>query len=376
MYVAYQTVTTPYPCISSALKLPHPNKTVNIDTTQTPPVYLLSITDASVIVDSNFDGTPLYFEVAWTGPDGISGSSFSRDFTYIKQTDTIATFLPNFMNTSPVSAETSSRTAGLTQTPATATSNPSATNGDGSITGPTRSGGSSSSSSGLSKGAIAGIVVGAIAAIAIIATLAFFFLRRRRQRHNATNQAYNSALLSGSVEPYRGGGPVPDLGGPRPNLHDGTGSGTAVNLMEKDAVVAGVAGRFAGRDAGPDTPHSPHSPYTDEDGSTPQIIPARAVSTSSAGISAAASPTARTAQNVTPVMSPVAVPAQPVAPGSSAGASTGTAAAAQPAIRNEVAALIEDHMTPEDVARLEAEERELDADIENAIRNRAAAASR
>ncbi|KAL1901961.1 hypothetical protein Sste5346_001667 [Sporothrix stenoceras] len=343
----------------------------------------VTIENYGPIFDNGLDGKALFFEITWTTKDGVTtGSSYSRTFTYINNSVQTATVLSLFTNTYPVSAETSrggSHTTGSIQTPATTTSNPTATNADGSITGPTRSG-SSNSSSGLSKGAIAGIVVGAIAAIAIIAILAFFFLRRRRQSRIAANQAYNSALLSGSVEPYRGGGPVPDLGGPQPgmhpNLHDGTGSGTAVNLMEKDAVVAGVASRFAGRDVGPDTPNSLHSPYTDEDGGTPQIIPSRAVPTSSAGVSTAASPTARTAQTVTPVVSPVAVPAQPVAPGSSAGASTGTAAAAQPAIRNEVAALIEDHMTPEDVARLEAEERELDADIENAIRNRAAASSR
>ncbi|CAK7273388.1 hypothetical protein SEPCBS119000_005628 [Sporothrix epigloea] len=47
-----------------------------------------------------------------------------------------------------------------------------------------------------------------------------------------------------------------------------------------------------------------------------------------------------------------------------------------PAMRSQVAALIEDDMTPEDVARLEAEERELDADIENAMRRRADASGR
>lgn len=375
------------PCSLSPVFLalfPLPNKPVGVQPTGTGTQNgIVTIEDTGRLFDNELEGIALFLQITWSQAGGVRGSSYSRNFTYVDPNTVLNTILPFYTNTNPILPETriggSSQTTGATRTTATETANPTATNADGSL-GSGHSG--SSSSSGLSKGAIAGIVVGAVAGIALIAALVFFLLRRRRNR-DAANKAYNSALLSGSVEPYRGAGPVSDIGGPHanlhPNLHDGLGSGTAVNLMEKDAVVAGVAGRFAGgrdRDAGPDTPNSPHSPYSDEDGSAPQIIPDRPVPTSSAGASAAASPSVRTAQNVTPAVSPVAVPAQPVVPGSASGASAGAAAAAQPAIRGQVAALIEDHMTPEDVARLEAEERELDADIENAIRNRAAASSR
>ncbi|KIH89652.1 hypothetical protein SPBR_07040 [Sporothrix brasiliensis 5110] len=358
----------------------------------------VTLVDSGTLFDNHLDGSPLFFEITWTQEGGVEGSSFSRTFTYVSSTAIISTVLPYYTNTNPIFVESrigGSQTAAVAKTVTSTTSQPTATNGNGSMSGPTLGGGSTSTGSGISKGAIAGIVVGAVAAIAIIAALVFFFLRRHsRNRNRAANQAYNSALLSGSVEPYRGAGPGPDLGGPGPNMHpttmhDGMGSGTAINLMEKDAVVAGAAGvgaaGVAGRFAGPDTPNSPHSPYTDDDNSTPQIIPTRPVPTSSsAGASAAASPTVRAAQNATPAVSPVAASAQPVTPvapvgaGAGAGADAGTssATAAQPALRGQVAALIEDHMTPEDVARLEAEERELDADIENAIRNRAAASSR
>ncbi|CAK7227547.1 hypothetical protein SEUCBS140593_006615 [Sporothrix eucalyptigena] len=332
------------------------------------------ISDTNSILNSGGSGVGLYFEVLWTKSGGNSGTSYSRSFAFYDPSadggSAPSSVLAQFTNTSPVRSETTIGLATTIRSSATATTgtlSPTSTNDGTSISGSTKS----SSSSGISKGAIAGIVVGAIAAITIIGALAFFFIRRRNNKEK--RNAYNAALLSGSVEPYRGAGPVSDLGGPHANLHDGVGSGTAVNLMEKDALAGGVgaaAGHFASEReiGGPNSPNNPHSPYTDEDGTgTPQIIPSRNIATSSAAGSATA----------TPVVSPVPAQAQPV---------SGTAAAAPaqppattttaPAIRGQVAALIEDHMTPEDVARLEAEERELDADIENAIRNRAAASSR
>ena len=45
----------------------------------------------------------------------------------------------------------------------------------------------SKGSSGLSGGAIAGIVIGVLAGLAIVAVLAFFLVRRRRQRSSASS---------------------------------------------------------------------------------------------------------------------------------------------------------------------------------------------
>ncbi|CAK7214386.1 hypothetical protein SCUCBS95973_002129 [Sporothrix curviconia] len=350
--------------------------------TTTTQSYSIEIIDTSILA-SEYDSTALFFAVNWTQAGGSSGTSYSRRFAFTAANSVPESVLAQYTNTNPVLSETINTKTALTTAgtnPATATASTTratSTNDGASLAGSA----SSSGSSGLSKGAIAGIVVGAIAAVAIIAALAFFFIRRRNS--NSRKNAYNAALLAGSVEPYRGAGPVSNLGGAHANMHDGMGSGTAVNLMEKDALAGGVgaaAGRFAvaGREiGGANAPQSPHSPYTDEDANgTPQTIPSRNIGTSSRTGSAAG----------TPVVSPVAAQAQPLAggvlPAAPSPVAVATAAAAlpppapAPAMRGQVAALIEDHMTPEDVARLEAEELELDADIENAIRNRAAANSR
>ncbi|CAK7243116.1 MAG: hypothetical protein STHCBS139747_004625 [Sporothrix thermara] len=363
----------------------------------------ITITNTSSILSNGYDSVGLYFQVFWVLSNGRSGTSYSRDFAFVTSVNAVPTsLLAQYTNTEPIRSESFFSTPTATNAPLTnvaattasttaSTTEATSTDTSSSFSGPLpgSSGSSSSSnsskngSSGLSKGAIAGIVIGAIAAVAIVAALAFIYFRRR---NNASQRnAYNAALLSGSGEPYLGGG-----GGPHDNLHNGMGSGTAVSLVEKDAVAvsaAGVgvgagagagagAGRFAVTDReidGPNTPHVPHGPYTDDDGNnnTPKIIPSRKIGTSSGAVSAVG----------TPVVSPIAAQAQLATPGApvSAAPSPVTAAApaaAVPAMRGQVAALIEDDMTPEEIARLEAEERELDADIENANRNRAAANNR
>ncbi|CAK7271861.1 hypothetical protein SEPCBS57363_004838 [Sporothrix epigloea] len=315
-------------------------------TRATSPKGIITIIDTNNILTSGYDTTALYFEVLWMQTDGSSGTSYSRSFAFVNPADLIAsavptTLLAQFANTDPVRPESYMHiksTVATTVSKATTTTSSTAvalsTSVSASLTGPTES--SSSGSSGLSKGAIAGIAVSTIAALAIIATAIFIFLRRRLKR-KSTKSAYNAALLTSPVETYRGAGQTPSLNRPNADI----ASVTMDNLGGKSALVSGAgatAGHFTvtDRETGePGTPHRSLTPYADD------ILP----------VASAGGPPA-----VTP-------PENSVAP-------------TAPTMRGQVAALIEEHMTAEDVARLEAEERELDADIENAIRNRAAAAGR
>lgn len=315
-------------------------------TRATSPKGTITIVDTNSILTSGYDSTALYFEVLWMQTDGSSGTSYSRSFAFVNPADLVAsavptTLLAQFANTDPVRPEsynhiqsTVATTVSKAATTAASTANVKSTSVGASLTGPTKS--SSSSSSGLSKGAIAGIAVGTIAALAIIAAALFIFLNRRLKR-KTTKSTHNAALLTSPVESYRDAARNPSLSRPNADI----ASVTMENLGEKSALASGAgttAGHFTvtDRETGElDTPQRSLATYTDK------ISP----------VVSAGGPTA-----VTP-------PANSVAP-------------TAPTMRGQVAALIEEHMTAEDVARLEAEERELDADIENAIRNRAAGAGR
>ncbi len=277
--------------------------------------------------------------------------------------------IASYTNTSPVRPETTSTGKGTATKAATATtattavatirstSSATATTEPGSVATAGSKSGGGGGGGGVSKGAIAGIVIGVVVAVAAVAAAIFLFIRRRK------SSAYDKSYMAGPIEPYRGAGAVPDLGGDRSDGPGGSGSGVADNLMSEkvdgvDLAAPGAAGTNGG----------PHSPYTDDNANN--FIPSRQGSagpaTAAAARTTAAVPTARPVSTgegsfhagTSPSASPTRAAAQPVATG--------------PALPSTVAALVEDHMTPEDVARLEAEERELDAVIENAMRSRTA----
>ncbi|EPE08922.1 hypothetical protein F503_04509 [Ophiostoma piceae UAMH 11346] len=308
----------------------------------------LTFTYDSVSLPDNSLYKKLYLRVGWkNSASGMSGYTYSRGFVYVNEKDiadenVLARVRPLVSDTGPVYPETTfsetpTATSAATKTSSTAKTTSSDDSG-GSLTSGgngTTSGTTSSNKKGLATGAIVGIVIGVIAALVIVGGIAFYFYRRRAR----------SGRLSGSAEPYRGSG----------SEQIGLQSGFAsAGVAEKDGIVDGSVSGFGNGASG-----GAHSPYSDDDGVVGAGV--GAVHARSVGVSPTAT-TARAANRSTPA-SPVPTSTQPA----SAGAST---VAPKAAVSGQVAALIEEDMTAEDVARLEAEERELDAAIENAQRSR------
>ena len=279
----------------------------------------------------------LYLRVSWeNSASGTSGYTYSRDFVYVDTADVangLASVLPLVTDTSAAYPETTfakTTTATSAATKTSSTAKATSTGDSGGTLTPSGNGAVSSSKKGLATGAIVGIVIGVVAALAIVGGIVFYLYRRRARL----------GRLSGSGEPYRGSG----------SEQIGLQSGFAsAGTVEKDGIVdASVSGFGNGANSGA------HSPYSDDDG---------AVGAHARSVGAPPTATTALATNPPTPASPESAPAQ------SAPAETSTVAP-KAAVSGQVAALIEEDMTAEDVARLEAEERELDAAIENAMRSR------
>lgn len=266
-----------------------------------------------------YSGMPLYFEAVW--PDGL-GSSFSRAFTVVLE-DINLEDIDEFLDPTPFMAQIDSRNGAGVGTSTSTGALPSAT--------------SESSSGGLPTGAIAGIAVGcSVVGLFLIAFLVWFLLKRRRQQEEDAIVTYGA-----------------------------TRSRTDELMAEKEA------------NAGVD--QSPHSPYSDVEGSLHQvnsggtaaaIIPPAPQSTQHSPQQSREVPRSFTPYSDRPSVGGVPSPTQtspvtatdPTLGGADAGRATPHGLPAQ------YAHLVEEGMTEDEIRRLEEEERQLDAAIEQAGR--------
>jgi len=346
--------------------------------------YFISLTGMDGLQMSEVDQRPVMmnFQVSWGAASQGDGTSFSRNFTIVRDTSQILSVASYdsgyFSNESPAfqdsfnGGETPGRAAATTLAGAP-TSSP--TSGVSSSLSPSTA--PASSSGGLAAGAIAGIAVGAAVAVLLAASLLAWYLIRRRRRQ----QQQQGDGVHHRASPY------------------GRGRSRTADLMaEKEAATAGVS-------------ESPtHSPYSDDNlgrtgGGGGAAAAAAAVATT-AMLSAHDHDADRSTVPYTDVPSPSS-PHQhqrtgSVRSGSLAGVGGGgrssvserggispvVAAAATTTNRSSVvrsgtpqgmmgggsggryAHLMDDGMSPEEVARIEAEEAALDEAIERAGRQR------
>jgi len=267
-------------------------------------------------------GNPLYFEAVW-GND--KGRSYSRRFAVVQEGDMIesieeAKLNVVFQNTTAYRSEQNPDGIG-SQNPGPST--PTSPN-DGSIgSNPPKGAASGSSSGGLAKGAVVGIAVAAsIVGLAAVLALVWFVVRRQKRKQQG--------LLPAGV--YSSGNHGDEL------------------IAEKEAR------------AGADVTTTPQSPYSDDGHGTGDA--------------------ARTAASVTTPTTYTQDPTQTFISYNDRGSATprqnseaGVSApspipgrATPRGLSTPYAHLVEEGMTEDDVRRLEEEERQLDAAIEQAGR--------
>jgi len=275
----------------------------------------------------------LYFEAVWN----ISGgSSFSRPFTVLADGDSLEGDTQRYKEDKPYKDDVSGLLPG---TAPTATPSGSATSSP-----------QSSSDGGLAVGAIAGIAVACgVVGLALIGILVWFLLRRQKQSKD-----------DDARDTYRSGRTRTD------------------ELMAEKEANAGV-------DA------SPHSPYSDDGGihgesgslhrvETGGVVATAAVPYHKPDQSRSTQPAHDTPRNFTPysdhhdntVPSPGTHTASVAAAGniSPGGPDSPTSGRGTPhgALHSQYAHLVEEGMTEDEIRRLEDEERQLDAAIEQSTR--------
>ncbi|KAK4162077.1 hypothetical protein QBC43DRAFT_87154 [Cladorrhinum sp. PSN259] len=275
--------------------------------------------DLQELKNTNYTwGFPLFFEATWSGG---SGRSYSRLFTvlhdFTQETRRLNESLyqspePYKKEKAPTDGLTPGAPAGNTQSPS---SNPPLIGDQGA---------KDSSSGGLPKGAVIGIAVGA-GVLGLIAVIAFVWIVVRRQKRKQN-------LLH--VDSYNSGNPVDDL------------------IAEKEAR------------AGVDVT-TPQSPYSDD---------GNAAAATATPPAAAASPTQLQQQQdpnqtFTPYTDRSSAAVRPTDDGRASVVPSPIPGRETPRdLATPYAHLVEEGMTEDDVRRLEEEERQLDAAIEQARR--------
>ncbi|EFW99511.1 hypothetical protein CMQ_7879 [Grosmannia clavigera kw1407] len=272
----------------------------------------------------SYTGAFLFFEVSWN-TTRFSGTSYSGVFTYgddlllnysrfqIGSAYKSETTTPLFINATATESQMALTAQSTAATASTATMASGSSNTSSSVGRE-----NTSSHKSLRGGAIAGIVVGVVVGLAVILGLVWLFFRRRQR----INRGYSSPHHSRSIGPGVGVSVVAHPGddatvsvGVGADIGIDVGAAAAASVAAEKSRVIGVVSSDSERNDGA------NSPYTDDIDS---------VADSHIGA---------------------------------------------PAISSHVAALIEDGMTAEDVARLAAEEIELDAAIQNASQGRTAEAT-
>lgn len=287
-------------------------------------------------------GSPLYFEVKWTG-----GVSYSRNFVIV---DSAAEF--DGQSRTGLFDENRPHQPELIISPTTSLT-PSSTgkssNGDIVVSNNGNSKESSDSGGGLSGGAVIGIAVACgVVGLALVFGLVWFLLRRRQQKKamlpvNSYSSANRGEELmaekeaSADVSPHS---PYSDDGGPGGIGAAGRGSTYQDSIGHATEGAAAVAGSSAAAAAA--HPRS-YTPYSDRPSGS---IPGGGAGTPSVRAASVAQTDDQSA--AVHVSIPSATPGR----------------ATPRALTTPYAHLVEEGMTEEEIRRLEEEERQLDAAIE------------
>lgn len=307
----------------------------------------LSIIEGNVTIDNmrnleTFNREPLYFAAEWQSLSlGIKGTTYSRWFAYVDSQDQFESIKSDMLFSSDESAHPEkvttlpSPTTGPTSTPlSNLPSNPNSEKEE-------------PNAGGLATGAIIGIAVacGIVGLVSIIAAIWFFLHRRRQQTTNQGGpgrpygvERNRTEDLMAEKEASTGTDPSPHspysdegilVGGPADTHHEGTSI--------PNGAVAPVLPQQTPRLQQPHDQSRSYTPYSDRGARSPGTHAtsiAHSEDTSRAGMG---SPTAGRA-----------TPHGSLAP--------------------QYAHLVEEGMTEEEIRRLEDEERQLDAAIEQAGR--------
>ncbi|KAH8884012.1 hypothetical protein GQ53DRAFT_408813 [Thozetella sp. PMI_491] len=286
----------------------------------------------------------MYFEAIWTNSAGSTGTSYSRNFTVMAdfnaQGSGTFNLAEKFKDSSPAKSEISAQ----------ATSSPTSSSpGQLPSSSTATAAPVSSSSGGLSTGAIAGIAVGCgVVGLAIIAGTIWFCCRRRRQDGMAGYGEARNRTQELMAEKEANGGV--DVAPHSPYSDDGTGGLTGNGVHHHtDSLMAGGAAGVGMAAAADYQHHSPpsaidrsYTPYSDR-----PIASMGSPATQRASIGAGRTESAHASEHD---LEPHAAPG---------GIRSATSA-------SQYAHLVEDGMTEDEIRRIEEEERQLDAAIQQA----------
>ncbi|KAK3694664.1 hypothetical protein B0T22DRAFT_477398 [Podospora appendiculata] len=317
-----------------------------------------SVTVEDLNTISSYPGLPLYFEAIWSNDQG-KGHSFSRVFAVVNNASdytefNIAVNNSIFKDTSPYKTET--KPASTSTTPATAT--PTETPTMGFVP-------STPDTAGLSTGAKAGIAVGcAVAGLALLAVLAWFFLRRRRQQHQHQHQR-NAAAGPYAVQRSRTdeliaekeAGAGVDASPHSPYSDDGNGNGN------DNGVIGGGAPQAAAAVPMMAAHHQHHSSVDQHQPQGTPTIP-QAYEQQARSYTPYSDRHSLGGGGAPPMGSPGTPHAASIAQSDDVARSPHTSAV----VPSQYAHLVEEGMTEDEIRRLEEEERQLDAAIEQAGR--------
>ncbi|KAK3311314.1 uncharacterized protein B0T15DRAFT_70772 [Chaetomium strumarium] len=288
-------------------------------------------------------GVPLYFEARWAGPREDYSESYSQLFTIVKdvtQYNQLVTEAPSrFSNQEPYNPPPSPIPSANGQIPDSTSGQPV---GNSNISQKAPNGGG-----GLPSGAIIGIAVACgVVGLALVFGLVWYLLRRRQQKKAMlpVDSAYGSGNRAENLMAEKEAAADVEVSPNSPYSDEGaSGAGPGGTYQRGaahggEALAAGAAG--SPRQPQQDQPRS-FTPYSDRP---------------SASAAAAGTPSIRAASLAQTDEARVSVP------------STTPGRATPRALHTPYAHLVEEGMTEEEIRRLEEEERQLDAAIEQAGR--------
>ncbi|KAK3362886.1 hypothetical protein B0T25DRAFT_21646 [Lasiosphaeria hispida] len=308
------------------------------------------VTDLRALAVTN--GNELYFVALW--PDG-TGRSYSVPFAVVFEGDeaslNLAALNQKFREDRPANPEI----------PGNNSQSPTST----STSAPTSGVAESSGSGGLSTGAIAGIAVGcALVGLALIGGLLWFFLRRRQQSKDPASLAFGpSRSRTDELMAEKEANAGVDVSPHSPYSDDGTGLGGVPYDRHDTGSLHHVANGVA--------------PTAATAAAAAAIASTNSNSSHYAASSVAPLQQARDAARSFTPYSDRASGGGPGSPSTRAGSVVHAdgGRSTPHGVAQQYAHLVEEGMTPEEIQRLEEEERQLDAAIEQAGQVRRPAAA-
>ncbi|KAK4131925.1 hypothetical protein BT67DRAFT_139025 [Trichocladium antarcticum] len=326
---------------------------------------------------------PLFFKAEWS-----TSANYSRLFVVVNDLAQVAD-AGTFGNQRPYRNATTSSTGtatltgvpipGVTGTDPDGTADDKDGKGGASNKGDATSDPISGAGGGLSSGAIIGIAVACgILGLALIAALVWFLLRRRKQQksmHPAGNFSAGSRREELMAEkeahtdvdaaphsPYSDDGAAAAAAAAAGTSRAANGSYHETPALTTDGATAASAGAPSSAHRSPQDQARSFTPYSDRPNTATTTSPGGAAGAAGAAAAAAAAAAAGS------VIGTPSVRAASVAAPNDEATRAGGPSATPRALATPYAHLVEDGMTEDEIRRLEDEERQLDAAIEQAGR--------